>query len=187
MYKDVEQCLKISKRHIKLMIVDENNLAEIIRATYGDPSSHSTWSRALSEHPDDTVLLFNSPCRLQIAFASTFTPLVLSRDPTIPFECKICRLMCMTRAPIYCGSCDADMCDDCYTKTIEEDLDRTLDHFEQTGTRQNPINIYCKQCDAELVGSWSDVYKVIADHRNILSLSLSLKLSLLNKRPTEIF
>ena len=165
-YKDVHQCLKISKRHIKLMIVNDKNLAEIIDATYGDPTSHSTWSRALLEHPDDTVLLFNSPCRLQIAFASTFTPLVLSRDPTVPFECKTCRLMCMSRAPVYCASCDADLCEDCYADTVKRNLNRTLNHFEQTGARQNPVHIYCDQCDADLVGSWCSVYKVIADHRN---------------------
>lgn len=179
-YNDVHQCLKVSKRRIKLMIVNERNLAEIIDATYSDRRLLNMWSRALIEHPGDTVLLFNSPCRLQIAFASTFTHIVLSRDPTVPFECSTCRLMCMSRAPIYCGSCNTNLCDDCYAAVIKQDVDETMRQIRETGERLNPINIYCTQCDAELLGSWSDVYKVAADHSinsPILFLTLTMNMT----------
>lgn len=159
-YKNPSHCLRPCKSIIKLMIVNLQNILPVISATHGDVNTLKMWQRILVENSSDTVFLMNAPCRLQIALASTLTPKVLYRDVTLPFECDCCKLMCIVRAPIYCKSCDADRCEDCYATILKETI------YGKRDFRNHPIDIHCERCNSELVGSWGDVYRMISAHGN---------------------
>lgn len=170
-YRDVRHCLKPCNNRIKLMFVTDQNLTDIIRATHGnDASTVAMWKRTMKEYPEDKVMLLNAPCRLQIATASTLTTRILSRDPTMPFECSSCGLMQVIRAPVSCPSCDREVCYECHIETVKQDVLCVLDVHRQTGIKRNPINIQCPACHYELVGSWGDVYKAISYHCNPFSI-----------------
>ena len=166
-YHDAYYCLKPCSKRIKIMKVTLRNLGEIVSMTGGDATTMAMWTRALTERPEEAVLLMNAPCRLHIGFASTFTTRVLHRDPNVPFECNECGLMHVRRSPIYCGACDDEICDDCYKAMIKHDVEDALYLFQISGQRTNPVNIYCQCCHSELVGSWADVYRTIRDYSKI--------------------
>ena len=181
-YDDYRRCLKESQHRIKLLLVTEKNLFDIIRATGGDANCLQSWSKALKQRPEDPVILMNSPCRLQICFISALSTRVLHRDPTIPFECDCCRLMQVIRAPIFCGHCDANTCKDCYVAVIEKGVDDARYAYTHLGKCVAPVDIFCASCRAELVGSWIDVKRIMMERCILLDLSILFALMVLTDK-----